>query len=182
MASGAVVVVVRRHRTGGPAQRPRQNILMSTFLLSSQIFLFMLLCGPTGALGMSAVFALRQPCAAVVSTTLPLSAQWTGVAVTSTQWVGVLLLMAMAVAEGIAFYRRQTGPREARARTRNDAGPATSGFATPKTVNAEDKSDRSRESKDTHASSDDYDKFAFETKDPSNDGSVETVDETKKRK
>ena len=80
------------------------------------------------------MFALRQPCAAVVSTGLPLSVQWTGVRVTFTQWVGVLLLLSMAVAETVAYYRRLSSGH-----TTNAALPeSVNGFKTPKPMDEEE--------------------------------------------
>ena len=96
---------------------------------------------------MSAVFVLRQPCAAVVSTAVPLSAQWTGVRVTPTQWVGVLLLAAVAVAETIAYHRRlgghAAGPGSGRTVKTISRAPSNV-FLTPRPKDREDSKEEER--------------------------------------
>lgn len=175
---GAIEQVVPRAKTF-------QNVLVTASLLCAQMCLFVLLCGPTGGLGVSAVFALRQPFAAVVSTIVPLSAQWTGVPVMFTQWMGVALLMVLGVAEVIAFYKRLDGrparPGVVRAPGGNNAGSAVSGFVTPKAVKAGagKTADRSRETDDTKASADPKE---FETKNPADHDSKRVINEAKKRK
>ena len=116
---------------------------------------------------MSAVFVLRQLCAAVISTAVPLSVQWTGVRVTPTQWVAVLLLAGVAVAETIAYYRRlggrAAGPGPVRTVNATSRAPSST-FLTPRAK------DREEEAEERHD----------EAKVPQHDETNTVTSETKK--